>query len=213
MWTHVDERRVLSTSSPPCPQPRPRRWWKAIFPSTTYPRPIQACPPRCPHERWIPPRHYPHDLSTIHPTYPQGYPPGWEKARRSCRRPDVCIRPGVLHNPASCPHFSGGYPRLSARHPGCPHAPQIACRSHFRWNAAAFGRYPHKMWISRRNVDNSNSALSCGGRSKRAGRADRQASVVSLIHRQECGPQSPARQAEPRTHTAGWSDDWPERHV
>lgn len=35
---------------------------------------------------------YPHDLYTIHPTYPQSYPQEWGKVERSLCRPDECVQ-------------------------------------------------------------------------------------------------------------------------
>src|SRR5690349_1683581 len=37
MWTHMDKRGLPSTASPTYPHIRPRRRWRAIFPSTIYP--------------------------------------------------------------------------------------------------------------------------------------------------------------------------------
>jgi len=41
-WACVDKRGLSSTSSPMCPQPCPRRRWRAICPSTMYPAPSTA---------------------------------------------------------------------------------------------------------------------------------------------------------------------------
>jgi hypothetical protein len=152
------------TSAGCCPHP-PQRVHSLVHigsgERSARPQSIPAHPQHCPPLVWKRPRpcHPPtgliHNLPHLSTELSTGMGESGTFALPTSRMRTGRVLPGVLHNPASCPHFSGGYPRLSSGRFIRSPAPRIVRHSRFSRHARGAGRRPHGLWISRRNVDNS----------------------------------------------------------